>query len=114
MRVVRTKDNIEKVLLETGYVYKEKYPDDQLNRFYNYWYFLEEHEEELRGRKNTSLETILYSKYYWFLRLSEKFYEIYGFDAGMEQQQFLIIEELEQRLDNVDWALVELLQYENV
>lgn len=44
MEIVRK--NIEKVLSEMGYVYKEKYPDSQLNLLYNYWYFLQEYEKE--------------------------------------------------------------------
>lgn len=108
------KDNIEKVLMETSYVYKEKYPDNQLNCLYNYWNFLENYEEELKVTKNTSLETILYSKYFWFSRLTDRFHEIYGFDAGIEQQQFMILEEMEQRLDTIDWNFVEILHYGKV
>ena len=105
------KDNIEKVLIEAHYVYKEKYPYNQLNCFYNYWYFLNEHEEELKVAKDITLETILYSKYYWFSRLTDRFHEVFGFDAGIDQQQFMIVEEMEQRLDNVDWNFIEMLYY---
>lgn len=103
------KENIEKVLSEMGYVYKEKYPDSQLNLLYNYWHFLQEYEKELAVTKNKSLEIIIYSKYYWFSRLADRFFEVYGFDAGIEQQQFKIVEEMDQRIDNVDWNFVERL-----
>ena len=102
-------ENIEKVMSEAGYVYKEKYPDSQLNLLYNYWYFLQEHEKELVVTKNISLEIIIYSKYYWFSRLAEQFFEVFGFDAGIEQQQFKIIEEMDSRIANVDWNFVERL-----
>lgn len=108
------KDNVEKVLTEANYVYKVKYPDNPLNSFYNYCCFLNEHEEELRVRKNISLETILYSKYYWFSRLTDRFHEIYGSDAGIEQQQFKLVEEMDQRLEHVDWKFVEMLHCGNV
>ena len=103
------KDNIEKVLMEVHYVYKEKYPDDQLNCFYNYWNFLNEHEEELIAVKDITLETILYSKFYWFSRLTDRFHEVFGFDAGIDQQQSMIIDEIDQRLDHVDWGYIEIL-----
>lgn len=101
------KENIEKVLSEAGYVYKEKYPDSQLNHLYNYWYFLQEYETELAAAK--TLEVVIYSKLYWFSRLADRFYEVYGFDAGIEQQQGLILEEMDWKIDHIDWNLVESL-----
>lgn len=105
------KDNIEEILVEADYVHKEKFPDKQLNLLYNYWYFLNEQEEYLGALKNISLEICLYSKLYWFSCLADRFYEVYGFDAGIDQQQSKIIEEIDQRIDNVDWNLVEMLQH---
>ena len=105
------KDNIENVLIASNYVFKEKYPDNPLNSFYNYWNFLNEYEEELIDAQNASLESILYSKYYWFSRLTDRFHEIYGFDAGIDQQQSMIIDEMDQRLDHVDWDFVEILHH---
>lgn len=76
--------------------------------------FFYEYEEELKAARSICLETILYSKYYWFSRLAERFYEVYGFDAGIEQQQSMILEEIDQRLDNVDWNYVETLAHEKI
>ena len=53
------------------------------------------------------LEVVLYSKYYWLMRYVKKYNEVNGYDAGMEQQQFKLIEELEQRLGDVDWDLLQ-------
>lgn len=97
--------------MEANYVYKEKYPDKQLNCFYNYWCFLNEHEQLIKVTKNISLETILYSKYYWYSCLVDRFHEVYGSDAGIDQQQFMIVEEIDQRLENVDWNFVERLHH---
>lgn len=74
-------DNLDKVMAELKHVQIEKFPDNQLNQLYNYW----------------------------FSRLAERFHEVYGVDAGIDQQQFMILEELDQRLDSVDWAIVEKL-----
>lgn len=101
--------NLDKVMTELKYVHIKKFPDNQLNQLYNYWYFLEKQEVLLETAKKISLDKILYSKYYWFSRLTERFHEVYGSDAGIDQQQFMIMEELDQRLECVDWELVERL-----
>ncbi|MBQ7774871.1 MAG: hypothetical protein IJ379_03030 [Lachnospiraceae bacterium] len=103
-------DHIEKLLTELNHTYIENFPDKQLNCLYNYWHFLQEQEEEIISAKDVSLEVVLYSKYYWFSRLTDRFHEVYGTDAGIDQQQFMIMEELDQRLEQVDWELVEGLQ----
>lgn len=105
------KHNIEEVLMASNYVFKEKYQDNPLNGFYNFCYFLHKYEEELIETKNVSLDTVLYSKYYWFSRLRDRFHEVYGSDAGIDQQQFMILEEMDQRLDHIDWDFVEILNY---
>lgn len=107
------KDNIEEVLKETSYVYQKRYLDDKLNCLYNYWYFFDRYAEEQKDIRDMRIETILYSKYFWFSRFAERFYEVFGFDAGIEQQQFMIVDEIEQRLDNVDWNYVQRLCKEN-
>lgn len=101
--------NIEQLLSEMNYVYKQKFLDKQLNSYYNYWNCLNEKEENLLSKKEVLLETILYSKYYWFSRLADRFHEIYGFDAGIDQQQHMIVEEMDQKLESIDWDFVEKL-----
>lgn len=104
-------DNLDKLMAELKHVQIEKFPDNQLNQLYNYYYFLEEQEALLETTRNISLDQILYSKYYWFSRLTERFHEVYGVDAGIDQQQFMIMEELDQRIENVDWTMVERITY---
>lgn len=38
---------------------------------------------------------LYYNKYYWFLRFRHKFNEVNGYDAGIDQQAFKILEESE-------------------
>ena len=108
------KDTIEKLLQETDYIYQEEYEDEELNSCYNYWYFLEKNEEELRRTKNIPLETILYSKYYWFSRLVDGSHQVYGPNVGMDQQLDMILDEIDQRLTDIDWEFVEKLYYRKV
>ena len=108
------KSEIEKLLSNINYIYNEKFPDKQLNTLYNYWNILNKYEKDFEEEKQISLETILYSKYYWFSRLADRFYEIYGFDAGIDQQKFMIVEEIDQRLENIDWDFVEIIGKSNL
>lgn len=104
------KNNIEEMMKEMNYVYKEdRYPDDQLNSLYNYYIFLNEYEDKIIGTKKASLEIILYSKYYWFSRLVDRCHEIYGSDVGTDQQQYMMLEEIDHRVEDVDWEFVEKL-----
>ncbi|MCM1064369.1 MAG: hypothetical protein NC420_07840 [Eubacterium sp.] len=59
--------------------------------------------------KKASLETLAYSKYYWHTNFTYRFREVYGFDAGIEQQQDLALYELEYNVENVDLEFVERL-----
>lgn len=51
-------------------------------------------------------ENLSYSKYYWYVKFKNKYEAIYGFDAGIEQQQFKLLEEFDQRFDNIHWDLL--------
>lgn len=105
------KDNIEELFVKTHYTYRNKHDDIELNRLLNYWCFFEEKEMIMREITKESLEVILYSKYYWCSRYKEKYIKIYGTDAGIEQQQYRILEELDQRLENgIDWSVIQDLE----
>ena len=103
------KNNIEQMMKELGYADKDEYPDNLLNTLYNYLIFLEEYEDKIMGTEKASLETLAYSKYYWRSHFTYRFREVCGFDAGIEQQQYLALEELEYSVENVDLEFVERL-----
>jgi len=50
-----------------------------------------------------------YNRYYWFMTFVEKFKLKNGDDAGMEQQAFQLLEEVEGIDGTIDWAIVEQL-----
>jgi len=43
--------------------------------------------------------TIFYNQYYWFMRFSRLYISKHGFDAGLEQQAFKMIENADCELD---------------
>lgn len=107
------KDKIDEIMVRIGYTCQEKHSDKQLNSLLEYWFFFDEKEVEIQGFLGVSLETILYSKYYWCTKYKKRFNELYGKDVGIEQQQYKIIEEMTQRIKEVDWNLIQMIE-ENV
>ena len=53
---------------------------------------------------------ILYSKYYWCTQYKNRFNELYGKDVGIDQQQYKIIEEMTQRINDVDWSFIQMIE----
>lgn len=105
------KENLDDLFVKTRYIEKNQYSDIELNKLLNYWCLFEEKEMIIQRLTNESLEVILYSKFYWCSRYKEKYKKIYGIDVGIDQQQYKIIEELEQRLYNgIDWTIVQILE----
>ncbi len=49
---------------------------------------------------------LFFNKYYWFLTFVKAHTNKYGFDAGLEQQAFQLLEE-GQLIDNFDWNTAE-------
>ncbi len=98
---------MDELSAKIGYCAKREYENQILNSIYNYCllFFCKETEVIILTRE--PLEVILYSKYYWFTQYMKKHNEINGYDAGIEQQKLKLIEELEQRLENVDWDLLQ-------
>lgn len=56
------------------------------------------------GANDLSEVVAFYNAYYWILVFAKKFQERHGFDAGVEQEAFKV---LEHAPDGVDWELVE-------
>ena len=52
---------------------------------------------------------IFYNRYYWFLTFIEKYKLKNGDDAGLEQQAFKLLEEVEGIDGDLDWGIVEQL-----
>lgn len=109
------KENMKELLAKAKYIKRKEYEDKDLNDFFNYWIFLEEKEEIIQYLANESIETILYSKYYWSSRYKERYMELFGSDVSVEQQQYKILEELDQRINgDVDWNIIKLIEENNV
>lgn len=112
MEIVKV--DIEELWKKISYTYKDEYPDAQINLQLTYWCFFEEKEEELQKIFEMSLDTILYSKFYWCTKFKQRFEQLYGNDAGVEQQQYKIIEEIAQRRSDVNWKVLQMIEDERI
>lgn len=110
MEIIKSK--VEELVVKTSYVCKEKYPDEQINTLLSYWIFFDEKETEIKDLLGVSLEDILYSKYYWCTKFKKRFNMLYGKDAGIDQQQYKIIEEMTQRIADVNWEQIQMIEDE--
>ncbi|MBQ8133884.1 MAG: hypothetical protein IJ192_05720 [Clostridia bacterium] len=108
-------DNLDNICSQLDYHFKNEYPNSELNKAFNYWVVLENFETEIQSLANETIDTILYSKYYWSCRFVEMYELMVGFDAGMEQQRDNIVEEISERLmDTVDWELLQAISENNL
>ena len=111
----KKKKEMDKLLIEVNYQKKAEFKDNDLNNFYNYWWCFEKKENEIQNEKNISIDSVLYTKYYWCTRYKEKYEQLYGFDAGIEQQQYKIIEEMQIRLtEYLDWNTINLIEQNKI
>lgn len=109
------KENMEELLMKSNYIKRKEYEDEELNDYFNYWIFFEKNEGVVQSLTNELIDVILYSKYYWSSRYKDRYIELYGSDVSIEQQQYKIIEELDQRISgDVDWNLIQLIEKGNI
>ncbi len=85
------------------------YEDDEMNKAINYALSLEDNEQRILTIKKYTLSDILYGRYYWFTKFLVRYEKLYGKDAGMEQQQFKIIEAMDHA-GCVDCSLLEKIE----
>lgn len=60
----------------------------------------------LGGGEGLDRERLLYNRYYWFVRFVALWQAAHGYDAGLEQQVFQMVERADTQLD---WDLLKQL-----
>ncbi|WP_334073565.1 MULTISPECIES: hypothetical protein [Paenibacillus] len=45
-------------------------------------------------------EDIHYSLYYWYVKLKKRYFEICGYDAGIDQERFRLLEAMERQMEH--------------
>lgn len=83
--------------------------DEELKKNLFYYNFLNNNIEKLALKENKS--KISYSKYYWYIKYKQRYFELFGYDAGIEQEGFKLLEEIENELkDGVDWSRIQKIE----
>ncbi|WP_231559661.1 hypothetical protein [Bacillus sp. UNC322MFChir4.1] len=83
--------------------------DEMLKGFCDYYDFLSRNVANLMAKETK--HKIMYSKYYWYTKYKKRYFEVYGYDAGIEQEEFKLLEELENELeDGVDWSIIQEIE----
>lgn len=109
--MILSKETMESLIQKTHFPLKNKYRDASLNKLLNYWLFLDEQGTSIQKLTGESIENVLYSKYYWSARYKDLYLKLYGEDAGLEQYQHKILEELDYTLNGgIDWELIQTLE----
>jgi hypothetical protein len=82
--------------------------DEGLSKRLHYFLFLKQYLPEIVAHSGFTREKVLYSQYYWFVDFKDHYFLTVGYDAGMEQQAEILLEDLMYELgEEVDWKLVE-------
>ncbi|MDE5718986.1 MAG: hypothetical protein K2I53_15540 [Lachnospiraceae bacterium] len=100
---------MEELFISLGKPLALLYEDDEMNKAINYALSLEDNEQRILTIKKYTLSDILYGRYYWFTKFLVRYEKLYGKDAGMEQQQFKIIEAMDHA-GCVDCSLLEKIE----
>ena len=99
---------MQKIMQDLGTSIDKVEDDERINQYGAYWNVLDQNEDEISSRLGVPLESILYSKYYWCTKYKERYNQLYGFDAGLEDQQCNMLPEIQYKLgENTDWDLLE-------
>lgn len=98
------KNNIEDLMIKTGYEYKDRYPYDELsNKYFNYWMLFEEKKDEIQKLLGVSIATILYSQFYWSQHCISRLEKIGDLDSGsMQEYRFHVFDDMEE-IEDIDW-----------
>lgn len=103
---------LDEIISNTDYKYKDEYNDAFLNETFNYCCFLNECETEIKELLGISLDRVLYSRYYWCKIFNSHYNMLYGKNAGIEQYRYKVFEDINHRINDIDWNLIKLIDEE--
>ncbi len=90
------------------------YDDEILNLYYHHCKFLSDYQMQIINETCINMKEILYSLYYWGHRFIERSNAISLSDSGFEQWHFQLIEQIEYACGEVDFALLEKIEKNEV
>lgn len=99
---------MDELFKKLAFTYKIRYANEKLNQAINYFQLLNEMGFDIiKNDTNIDLETILYSKYYWYIKFMKYHKYQYGEDAALKQKRFNLLEELDQQLqEGINFTII--------
>ena len=110
MRIINEIELEEMIKLEKDYSIKfTDISDEELKKYLTYYDFISNNIENLISKEDK--RSIIYSKYYWYTKYKQRYFEVAGYDAGIEQEGFKLLQEIENELeDGVDWSIIQEIE----
>lgn len=65
-----------------------------------------QNDSDLSMKLHVDHESIFYSQYFWYLKFQAEFMRNHGYDAGIEQGQFKLLESISNFID-LNWDVIE-------
>ena len=90
------------------------YDDEILNQYYRHCKFLSDYQMQIISENGITMKEVLYSLYYWGHHFIERSNAISLSNAGFEQWHFRLIGQIEAACGEVDFALLENIENDEV
>ena len=104
-----TENQLDKYMEKFSYQLLKEFENENMNKSYNYFIFLSRHKNELM-QNHISLEAILYTTYSVFTKFLQDYEKNIQKDAGLEQQHYNLIQDIEREIGTVDWDLLQKIE----
>ena len=104
-----TENQLDKYMEKFSYQLHKEFENENMNKSYNYFIFLSRHKNELM-QNHISLEAILYTTYSVFTKFLQGYKKNIQKDAGLEQQHYNLIQDIEREIGTVDWDLLQKIE----
>lgn len=94
----------------------EKIEDPLLNKFLKYVHVLGHLEtKSIKENSLSEINSLFYSRYYWFNQFKKRYFALYGHDEGLEQQSFKMLSDYNERFpEKMDWNIIEQIESNSI
>ena len=106
-----TEKQLDEYMEKCSYQVLKEFENENMNKLYNYFVFLSRYKRELMQNR-ILLEAILYTTYSIFTKFLQSYEKNIQKDAGLEQQHYNLIQDIEREIGTVDWDLLQKIEKE--
>lgn len=93
----------------------EKIEDPLLSKFLKYVHILGKLETKAIKENSSEINSLFYSRYYWFNQFMERYFVLYGHDEGLQQQSLKMLSDYnEQFPEKIDWNIIKQIENKSI